>query len=121
MSLALDPEPPAGGPDATRVQLRCPDGKKLLRRFPLEAPVGALYRYVHEALLVLNNNPGGAADAAAAAGGGGSQAQQPPQPQQRSFDLMTPFPAASLWQPMLEGTTVRAAGLANSVLSVVWT
>lgn len=78
----------------TRVNIRLPDGKKLIRRFRLGAPLAALYKFAHQ-----EQAAGGAAVA--------------------DFDLTTVFPAKSLWTAMEQGETIEGAKLANSTLSLV--
>eukprot|EP00529_Nitzschia_sp_RCC80_P031177 CAMPEP_0113507378 /NCGR_PEP_ID=MMETSP0014_2-20120614/36430_1 /TAXON_ID=2857 /ORGANISM="Nitzschia sp." /LENGTH=365 /DNA_ID=CAMNT_0000402977 /DNA_START=173 /DNA_END=1270 /DNA_ORIENTATION=+ /assembly_acc=CAM_ASM_000159 len=45
-SVELTAEPPAGTAGSTRIQLRMPDGKRVVRRFMETDPVGMIYAFV---------------------------------------------------------------------------
>ena len=45
-SVELTDEPPAGTAGSTRIQLRMPDGKRVVRRFMETDPVGMIYAFV---------------------------------------------------------------------------
>jgi FAS-associated factor 2 len=66
-SLAATPEPEEGSPDALRVALRLPDGRRAQRRFHASSPAALLFAWADATPGVLHGGAGGAAYALAAA------------------------------------------------------
>lgn len=84
-------EPPAGG-GAARVQIRMPDGKRLVRRFAGDAPVMLIYAFV--------------AQSNEEARGG------------RGFELKAKFPPQDLFASKDE--TLLGCGLNGEAINVIW-
>ena len=104
LSYELEPEPAVGAAGVTRVRIRLPQGKTLTRRFLINSPVAALYKYAHEEL-VKEEGEGGEGGREGGVGG---------------FELVTMYPPkVSLEGEVEKGTTLGDAKLQNSSLSVV--
>ncbi|KAL3789246.1 hypothetical protein HJC23_002831 [Cyclotella cryptica] len=90
VSMDIGDEPASGG---ARVQIRLPDGKRLIRKFSGEDPVKVIYAFV--------------AQSSEEAKGG------------RSFGLKAKFPPQDLY-PLIE-SSISSCGLSGEAINVSWT
>ncbi|KAE8981162.1 hypothetical protein PR003_g24994 [Phytophthora rubi] len=89
--VALTPEPDAGAPDVTRVQIRVPDGSRLTRRFLKTDPLAMVWAFVKD---------------------------QVPEARGRAFELRTAFPPSAV--AYNETLSIEEGKLENASLMVKW-
>lgn len=92
MEVGQEPSASTGGEDVARVQIRMPDGKRLVRKFYASSPVKLIYAFV-----VQNNDE-------AKAG--------------RVFELKAKFPPQDLLANIEDG--IKSCGLDGEAINVVW-
>lgn len=89
--VALNPEPDAGVPGVTRVQIRVPDGSRLARRFLKTDPLAMVWTFVKD---------------------------QVPEARGRAFELRTAFPPSAV--AYNDTLTIEEGKLENASLMVKW-
>ncbi|EGZ11092.1 hypothetical protein PHYSODRAFT_352438 [Phytophthora sojae] len=89
--VALTPEPDAGAPDVTRVQIRVPDGTRLTRRFLKTDPLAMVWTFVKD---------------------------QVPEARGRAFELRTAFPPSAV--AYNDTLSIEEGKLENASLMVKW-
>lgn len=87
----LDPEPAAGTAGVTRIQIRAPDGKRLIRRFLKTEPVSHIWTFIR---------------------------QEIPESRRANFEVRTAIPPANI--DYSTETTIEEAKLANASLLIQW-
>ncbi|KAG6620784.1 putative ubiquitin regulatory protein [Phytophthora cinnamomi] len=89
--VALTPEPDAGAPGVTRVQIRVPDGSRLTRRFLKTDPLAMVWTFVKD---------------------------QVPEARGRAFELRTAFPPSAV--AYNDTLSIEEGKLENASLMVKW-
>ena len=89
--------PPPSGQNVARVQIRMPDGKRLVRKFGGESPVKIIYAFVAQHQQQSNNEE--------AEGG-------------KAFELKAKFPPQDLFASIDD--SISSCGLNGEAINVIW-
>jgi hypothetical protein len=109
----LPPEPADGVPDVTRVQIRTPDGSRLIRRFMKTDKISLLWTFVREQVRHFNHLHPTCHDFSDMC------FMKVPEARTRSFELRIAFPPSAL--AFSEVDTLADRKLENASLMVGWT